>query len=71
MVHNLQLIPLPGLNEAFSYFDNIGHNDWRSLIVLWIVPNGAWLILPAYMIYVLGREIVGVFDVAGAKQKIR
>ncbi|CAK7268719.1 hypothetical protein SEPCBS119000_003206 [Sporothrix epigloea] len=46
------------LNEYFSYFDNIGHNDLYSLIVLWIIPNGAWLVLPTYMIYKLGSEII-------------
>ncbi|KAI7527552.1 hypothetical protein KC331_g16265 [Hortaea werneckii] len=46
------------LNEVFSGFDNIGHNSWSSLFFLWIVPNGAWLVLPAYMIYVFGQEIL-------------
>lgn len=39
-------------------FDNIGHNSWSSLFFLWIVPNGAWLVLPAYMIHVFGQEIL-------------
>ncbi|KAI7487479.1 hypothetical protein D0860_04657 [Hortaea werneckii] len=46
------------LNEVFSGFENIGHNSWSSLFFLWIVPNGAWLVLPAYMIYVFGQEII-------------
>lgn len=28
-----------GANEYFSGFDNIGHNDMYSLIVLWIIPK--------------------------------
>lgn len=28
-----------GLNEFFSGFDNIGHNDALTLIVLWILPK--------------------------------
>ncbi|CAK7567385.1 MAG: hypothetical protein SEPTF4163_005349 [Sporothrix epigloea] len=46
------------LNEYYSDFANIGHNDLYSLIVLWIIPNGAWLVLPTYMIYKLGGEII-------------
>ena len=28
-----------GLNEAFSGFENIGHNDWSTLVFLWILPK--------------------------------
>jgi len=31
---------LYGLNEYFSGFSNIGHNDLRTLVVYWILPNG-------------------------------
>ncbi|KAI5860013.1 hypothetical protein GGS23DRAFT_258822 [Durotheca rogersii] len=46
------------LNEYFSGFDNIGHNPPRDLVLLWIIPNGLWLVFPTYLIYVLGGEIV-------------
>jgi hypothetical protein len=28
------------------------------LIFLWIIPNGLWLVLPSYMIYALGDDIL-------------
>lgn len=28
-----------GCNEYFSGFDNIGHNDFLSLLFLWIIPK--------------------------------
>ncbi|KXJ94277.1 hypothetical protein Micbo1qcDRAFT_231803 [Microdochium bolleyi] len=46
------------LCEYFSGYDNIGHNSLRELVFLWIIPNGAWLVGPTYLIYVLGQEIV-------------
>ncbi|KAE8149640.1 hypothetical protein BDV25DRAFT_155975 [Aspergillus avenaceus] len=46
------------LNEVFSGFDNIGHNDIMTLIFLWIIPNGLWIVFPSYNVYVLGSEIV-------------
>jgi len=52
------------LNEYFSGFENIGHNKFWDLIILWIIPNGAWLVLPVYMIYVLGAEIFQGLSVA-------
>lgn len=52
-------------------FDNIGHNDWMTIFWLWIVPNGAWLVLPAYMMYVFGREILQGLDLASTSKKSR
>jgi hypothetical protein len=39
-----------------------------TLITMWIIPNGAWIVLPAYMIYVLGMEIWAALDATGAKK---
>ncbi|SPO00988.1 uncharacterized protein DNG_03737 [Cephalotrichum gorgonifer] len=52
------------LNEYYSGFDNIGHNDAVTLFFLWIIPNGAWLVLPSYMIYSMGGDILDAFTVA-------
>jgi len=46
------------MNEYYSGFENIGHNTVTDLIFLWIIPNGAWLVLPSYMIYLTGSEIL-------------
>jgi phosphatidylglycerophosphate synthase len=51
-----------GLNEYFSGFANIGHNSAHNLIFLWIIPNGLWLLFPAYIIYLLGAEILDAMD---------
>ncbi|KAI9740698.1 MAG: hypothetical protein M1818_004663 [Claussenomyces sp. TS43310] len=48
---------LYGLNEYFSGFQHIGHNSILELFFLWVVPNGLWIVLPAYMAYVSGYEI--------------
>ncbi|KAK6382192.1 hypothetical protein LTS17_004079 [Exophiala oligosperma] len=55
------------LNEYFSGYSNIGHNTVYRLIVLWILPNGLWLIFPTYMIWVLGKEIVAHMDSVDAE----
>ncbi|KAH6693607.1 hypothetical protein F5X68DRAFT_45891 [Plectosphaerella plurivora] len=46
------------LKEYYSGFDNIGHNTAFDLILLWIIPNGAWLVGSTYMIISMGKEIV-------------
>ncbi|KAG5920946.1 hypothetical protein E4U61_007321 [Claviceps capensis] len=45
-------------NEYFSGFENVGHNEFVDLLLMWILPNGAWLVGPAYMIWSMGSEIV-------------
>ncbi|CAF9909102.1 hypothetical protein IMSHALPRED_007605 [Imshaugia aleurites] len=52
-------------NEYFSGFENIGHNDPLSLLFLWIIPNGLWLLFPSYMIYEFGRDILHGLSIAG------
>lgn len=46
------------LNEFHSGYKNIGHNDASTIFFLYIVPNGAWIVLPTYMVYVFGRDIL-------------
>ncbi|UKZ88620.1 uncharacterized protein TrAFT101_004369 [Trichoderma asperellum] len=45
-------------NEYYSGFDNIGHNPLNDLILLWIIPNGAWLVGPTYMIWSIGGDLI-------------
>ncbi|KAF8864209.1 hypothetical protein BDZ45DRAFT_669772 [Acephala macrosclerotiorum] len=52
------------MNEYYSGFDNIGHNKFVDLIFLWIIPNGAWLVLPSYMIHATGSEILQGLTIA-------
>ncbi|KAK3940214.1 hypothetical protein QBC46DRAFT_314157 [Diplogelasinospora grovesii] len=54
------------LNEYYSGFDNIGHNNLTDLVLLWIIPNGAWLVFPTLMIYYMGSEIVSGLTKASA-----
>lgn len=46
------------LNEAFSGFDNIRQNDTMSLVTMWIIPNGLWIVFPAIIAWTSGHEIV-------------
>ena len=64
---------IAGLLEYFSEFDNIGHNDWVTLVTMWIIPNGAWLIGPSYMMYVFGQEILQGLEIAaeGPSRKMK
>ncbi|PYI07183.1 hypothetical protein BO78DRAFT_469246 [Aspergillus sclerotiicarbonarius CBS 121057] len=58
------------LNEAFSGFDNIGHNDPWTLFFLWIIPNGLWIVFPGYGMYILGSEILASLESAVPRQRV-
>ncbi|KAI1655052.1 hypothetical protein F4813DRAFT_187750 [Daldinia decipiens] len=57
-VMTLSKTALYWLQEYFSGFDNVGHNSMPDLVLMWIIPNGLWLIFPSYIIYVMGGEII-------------
>lgn len=38
------MLTCAGMNEYFSGFDNIGHNDIITLIFLWIIPKSVSLL---------------------------
>ncbi|KAI5297259.1 vacuolar transporter chaperone [Ascosphaera pollenicola] len=65
---------LYGLVEAFSNFRDVGHNSPARLILLWLIPNGLWVVFPSYAAYYFASEILNALQtVTGvpAKEKTR
>ncbi|KAL4922662.1 hypothetical protein BDW62DRAFT_171461 [Aspergillus aurantiobrunneus] len=58
------------LQEYFSDFENIGHNEFWPLVA-WVVLNGLWIVVPAYNLHVLGEEIVSSLTNAAPRQRGR
>ncbi|RFN48702.1 hypothetical protein FIE12Z_7021 [Fusarium flagelliforme] len=54
-------------NEYYSEFDNIGHNTPMDILTLWIIPNGFWLVLPTYMIWAFGKDIINGLTLASGQ----
>ncbi|KAL2847227.1 hypothetical protein BJY01DRAFT_212727 [Aspergillus pseudoustus] len=59
------------VQEYCGGFENIGHNDFWTLFILWIIPNGAWLVFPSWNLHVLGEEIVTSLAEGGPRQRAR
>ncbi|KAG8534118.1 uncharacterized protein KY384_000962 [Bacidia gigantensis] len=57
------------LNEFHSGFENVKHNTPSDLVLLYILPNGAWLVGPSYLIYVFGRDILLGLAIASGDTK--
>ncbi|MBE7182005.1 MAG: hypothetical protein INR71_12510 [Terriglobus roseus] len=47
-----------GLIEVFNGFADIKHNNLIDLVVLWIIPNGLWLVFPTFMLKSSWTDIV-------------
>ncbi|KAL6300317.1 hypothetical protein BKA93DRAFT_819479 [Sparassis latifolia] len=45
------------LQEYYCGWCSIGHNNLKDLIVLWVIPNGAWIIVPSLILLRLGKDI--------------
>lgn len=45
-----------------------GHNPLSTLIPLWILPNGAWIIFPSIILAIFIRDIVKSLRYAAGEQ---
>ncbi|KIR39084.1 uroporphyrinogen-III C-methyltransferase [Cryptococcus deuterogattii 99/473] len=50
------------LQEYLCGWCNVGHNDKRTFWMVWVIPNGTWIILPTIVSIVLGRYIAAALE---------
>jgi len=55
------------VQEGFCGLCNIGHNTLFDVTLLWIVPNGIWLVVPSFVIWRLWKDISSALKVASEK----
>ncbi|KAH7890236.1 hypothetical protein F5I97DRAFT_625 [Phlebopus sp. FC_14] len=48
----------------------IGHNGWKDLVLLWVIPNGLWIVVPSFIVYRLGRDLASTL-VAFEKSSVK
>ncbi|KAF8324917.1 uncharacterized protein EI90DRAFT_3146783 [Cantharellus anzutake] len=44
-----------------------GHNDWSTWILLWVFPNGLWLVMPLAITFTLWGDIVAALSFSSVK----
>ncbi|KAI0060100.1 hypothetical protein BV25DRAFT_1993127 [Artomyces pyxidatus] len=69
VVMTLSKTVLYWLQEYYCGGCSVGHNDFQTLFVYWIIPNGLWLVVPTYIIYALGKDIAASMNVAASVEK--
>jgi len=57
------------LQEYFCGFCAIGHNTLSDLLLLWILPNGLWIVVPSFIILRLGKDLANSLNFADAQLK--
>ncbi|KAI9509906.1 hypothetical protein F5148DRAFT_1275021 [Russula earlei] len=57
------------LQEYYCNLCDIGHNDLKTLVVYWIIPNGLWIVIPTLIVYKLGKDITSSIDVAARESE--
>ncbi|EPT04867.1 hypothetical protein FOMPIDRAFT_1057693 [Fomitopsis schrenkii] len=63
-VMTLSKTALYWLQEYYCSGCSVGHNTLKDLIVLWVIPNGLWLLVPSYIVWRLGKDIASALHVA-------
>ncbi|KAI0809254.1 hypothetical protein BC629DRAFT_1483704 [Irpex lacteus] len=48
---------------------SVGHNDFKTLLVYWIIPNGLWLLVPSFIVVRLGGDIADSLRASSNLQK--
>ncbi|KAN0118119.1 hypothetical protein V8E52_005380 [Russula decolorans] len=57
------------LQEYYCNFCAISHNDLKTVVVFWIIPNGIWIVMPALIVFKLGKDIASSIDVAARESE--
>ncbi|KAF9013504.1 hypothetical protein BDQ17DRAFT_1343547 [Cyathus striatus] len=52
--------------EYYCNYCAIGHNSAKDLVIYWIIPNGLWIVIPSFIVYRLGKDLVNSLNLASA-----
>jgi len=52
--------------EYYCNYCAVGHNSVNVLIQYWIIPGGIWIVVPSFIIWRLGKDLVADLNVAHA-----
>jgi len=47
----------------------VGHNTLKDLLLLWVLPNGLWLVVPSFVVYRFAKDISAYIRVADSVAK--
>ncbi|KAH9001921.1 hypothetical protein EDB86DRAFT_2801346 [Lactarius hatsudake] len=62
---------LYGAQEYYCNFCATGHNDLKTWVVYFIIPNGFWIVVPTLIVFKLGKDIASSIDVAARELRKR
>ncbi|KAI9456137.1 hypothetical protein BJY52DRAFT_598113 [Lactarius psammicola] len=62
---------LYGAQEYYCNFCATGHNDLKTWVVYYMIPNGLWIVVPTLIVFKLGKDIASSIDVAARELRKR
>ncbi|PVF95142.1 hypothetical protein CPB86DRAFT_788326 [Serendipita vermifera] len=54
--------------EYYCNYCTTGHNDPLKLIFIWLIPTGAWIVVPALIMRTLGKDIAASLYATSGKR---
>ncbi|KAI0700433.1 hypothetical protein BC835DRAFT_1327542 [Cytidiella melzeri] len=69
VVMTLSKTVLYWLQEYYCGGCSVGHNDFTTLFIYWVVPNGLWLLVPSFILARLGGDIAASLRTTEKAQK--
>ncbi|KAI0344087.1 hypothetical protein BDW22DRAFT_1427735 [Trametopsis cervina] len=69
VVMTLSKTVLYWLQEYFCGGCSVGHNDFNTLLVYWIIPNGVWLVFPSLIAWRLGKDLAASVTLTAKAEK--
>jgi len=55
--------------DYFCGWCTLGHNKLRDLVLIFVIPDGAWVVGPAIVMLILGKDLVNSLKVAHRVQR--
>ena len=49
------------LIEVVTGLEHVGHNPLADLVLLYLLPNGVWVVMPAVVAWLTGRRLLAGF----------
>ncbi|EDQ99861.1 uncharacterized protein LACBIDRAFT_315198 [Laccaria bicolor S238N-H82] len=60
---------LYGVQEYYCGYCAVGHNDFKTLFVYWVIPNGLWIVFPILIVAQLGKDLVDSLNLAAKAEE--
>jgi len=55
--------------EYYCGYCSIGHNNLWDVVLLWMVPNGVWIVVPTFVVLQFGKDLAESLNFAARESR--